>query len=142
MKNFSRETYIPLSTKNVKGYMKSEYPKYLKITDLYTLNEQSYYVCKNVNMQLRTLLACQANCKFCIEKTSPHTCQANTDNYLAALRDSLSILHTAGIFPTITITGGEPLLIKPKFLGILDILNEFKVKKFNLNTKILWQKKK
>ena len=134
MKNFSRETYIPLTASKVEDLMRKEYINYLKITDPYLLNGQNYYVCKNVNMQLRTTLACQANCKFCIEKTSERTCLANTSKYLSALRASLEMLHTAGIRPTVTITGGEPLLIKDKFLGILDILHEFGVRKFNLNT--------
>lgn len=134
MKNFTRETYIPLTEETVKNLMLAEYPKYRKITDDFVLNGLKYYVCKRVNMQLRTTLACQANCPFCIEKTSAKTCCVNTETYINSLRDALTILHEAGITPTVTITGGEPLLNKPKFIGILDVLKDFYIPKFNLNT--------
>lgn len=134
MKIFNRENYLSLSEKDLRDYMRAEYVKYQKITDPYILNGISYFVCKNVNMQLRTTLACQANCKFCIEKTSKRTCACNTEAYLKALEESLTLLQTAGIFPTVTITGGEPLLFKERFMGILEILKEKAVRKFNLNT--------
>jgi molybdenum cofactor biosynthesis enzyme MoaA len=134
LKNFTRDTYIPLSLDTVREYMLAEYPKYRKITDNFVLNGIPYYVCGRVNMQLRTTLACQANCAFCIEKTSPKTSCVNTEMYLKSLNEALTILHEAGITPTITITGGEPLLNRQKFFGILDILQNFYIPKFNLNT--------
>ena len=50
MKNFTRETYIPLTEETVKDLMLAEYPKYRKITDDFVLNGLKYYVCKRVNM--------------------------------------------------------------------------------------------
>lgn len=134
MKNFTLDTYIPLNEAIVGDLMRKEYGHYRRITDSYVLNGKDYYICKNVNFQLRTTLACQANCAFCIEKTSPRTCLCDTGAYLNSFREALEMLHGVGIYPTVTITGGEPLLMKERFFGILKILNEFKVKKFNLNT--------
>lgn len=128
------DTYIQTTKDNIGDLMRQEYQHYRHITDPYLIEGKEYYVCKNVNFQIRMTLACNAKCKFCIEKVNKQKMCVEYQKYLNSIEESLQSLHLKGIYPSVTITGGEPLLFKDRFFAILEILKRLGVKKFNLNT--------
>lgn len=114
--------------------MEEEYGFYQSICKNYNIKGKDYKVSKVVNYQCRMSLACNADCPFCIEKDSCRKNEVTTDEYVSKLNSSLVELHKRGINPTVTITGGEPCLFKDKLFGILRILNDNNIYKFNVNT--------
>lgn len=135
MKIFKIEDYIETANNDIEGLMLKEYDFYRSIVNNVELNGNNYQVCKRVNFQCRTTLSCNASCSFCIEKDNIQKERHISDEkYIQALDNSLSMLSEQGIFPTVTITGGEPCLFKQRLFGIFDILQKHKVKKFNVNT--------
>lgn len=138
MKVFDMEKYLTLKTDSIGDLMKKEYDFYRSITKNVNLNGNDYKVCHKVNFQCRTTLHCNSKCAFCIEKDSSNCKSIPDENYLTALEESISMIQAQGIYPTVTITGGEPCLYKEKLLGIMEVLKRKEVKKFNLNTNALY----
>lgn len=136
MKVFDVTKRINLCEENDKilNIMDKEYKFYQDICNDYVIGEKNYKVCNRVNYQCRTTLSCNANCPFCIEKDSCRKKEVSNDIYLNKLDKSLKELHSLGIKPSVTITGGEPCLLKDRLIGILKTLKANNVYKFNLNT--------
>lgn len=136
MKIFDVTKRIDLGNENddILNIMNKEYEFYKGICDDYVIAGKEYKVCNKVNYQCRTTLACNANCPFCIEKDSCKNNEVSNDIYLSNLDKSLKELHSLGISPSVTITGGEPCLFKNRVIGILKTLKSNNVSKFNLNT--------
>lgn len=136
MKVFNVEERMDLTENNqtIIEIMDKEYEFYQSICEDYKIGGKYYKVCNRVNYQCRTTLVCNAKCPFCIEKDSCRKNEVSNDKYLATLDQSLKELHSLGIKPSVTITGGEPCLWREKLIGILSTLKANNVSKFNLNT--------
>lgn len=134
MKHFNLKDRVELNKENVLPIMESEYEFYNEICNDYNIGDKLYKVCSKVNYQCRLSLACNANCPFCIEKDSCRNNEVSTNDYIQKLDKSIKELHLNGIEPSITITGGEPCLVKDKLLKTLNTISKNNVSKFNLNT--------
>lgn len=117
-------------------YFDNEY-KYYKEFNRYPFvvdDKEHISLYKRLNIQLLVTKRCPFNCSFCIEKENPiggsdeqESLQFNNLNKI------LLSMEVAGLTPTVSITGGEPML-KPEFVNkttqLLDNLNV----PYNINT--------
>ena len=77
---------------------------------------------------------CPFNCSFCIEKINPVGLEEkNEEKALLNLKEILTTLIGAGMEPTVSITGGEPMLYVDYVSRVTIMLDGLGVK-YNINT--------
>jgi len=89
----------------------------------------------HVNLQARITMACDSQCGFCIERfDSQKVSELESGAYADRLKESLEVLQKQEVFPSVTITGGEPCLDFERLQEVIDTLKRMGVTKFNVNT--------
>lgn len=85
-------------------------------------------------------VSCNHDCKFCVEdatlRQSKH--YLTIDEHCELLHRFLSDCNAQGLYPSVTITGGEPLLTKERTLRLLETVKAHKIKNFGLNTNAVY----
>ncbi len=103
-----------------------------KIVDLFG---KKYLVYPNLNVQCRITRLCDSLCEFCIEHFDDCVLMESTDEVLAErLGHVFQEFMLSDVFPSCTITGGEPVLLPKRLKAILNKLKEIGVHKYNLDT--------
>ena len=104
----------------------------LKEIELYG---QKVLVYPHVNLQARITMGCNSQCGFCIERySSNRVSELESLAYADRLEESIQTLQEQGIFPSVTITGGEPCIDSSRLEGVLSVLERRGVTKYNVNT--------
>ncbi|MEW5818715.1 MAG: radical SAM protein [Cyanobacteriota bacterium] len=104
-----------------------------------TVNNKKYLVYNNVNLSVFINDHCNAECKFCVAQLRYFNdgvdyikpAISNDIEYFDRLYTMLETVKT--IRPSVSLTGGEPTL-DPKLPVILNILDEYRVRKRTLTT--------
>jgi molybdenum cofactor biosynthesis enzyme MoaA len=108
-----------------------------------TLYGKDILVYPNINLQAKVTDICDSKCSFCIEKfTYNKPDELDASAYAYRLEESIVALQEQQIFPSVTITGGEPCIDIKKLEKVFDVLERNNVTKFNINTngKLLLQR--
>lgn len=107
------------------------FEEFLQTARLWRYDGKIYHVHPNVNLYVDVTAACNADCEFCIAKTTYTRNRIADDKYLQKLDYVLSELECLG--PSIQIVGGEPT-IDPKIVRIIDMVDKHRMKRPVLNT--------
>lgn len=100
-----------------------------------TLFGKEFYVFPYVNLQGRITLACDRDCGFCIERfTNDRFPESADDLYVGRMEDVFHAFHEQGMFPSMTITGGEPTVRLNRLKKVIKTLHDLGVTKFNVNS--------
>lgn len=123
----SRENENKLFTEELDYYRtNNQYPVSLfekKIINIY----------KNINLQILVTNRCNLKCKFCIERSDD--CDTVSEkNPLSILTYLLSQYNFFGIYPNISITGGEPSLDLEYLHNIINLINKYEINHLNINS--------
>ena len=89
---------------------------------------------KNINLQAVLGYNCNHDCPFCVEKDLKTRVGCSDELYAQTLNEIVGQYHTQGIFPSVSITGGEPLLYLRRLRLVVKVLNDLGVRRFNINT--------
>lgn len=132
--DITKRIYLSKENNTLDTLMENEYGFYKSLCKNFEIKSKPYKVCKVVNYQCRLSLGCNADCPFCIEKDSCRKNEISTEGYISKLNESLIELHQKGIYPTVTVTGGEPCLFGDRLTKVLRTVKKNSVAKFNVNT--------
>jgi molybdenum cofactor biosynthesis enzyme MoaA len=104
----------------------------LKSLDLYGKEVMVY---PHINLQARVTMGCNSQCGFCIERFDKDRLpELETSAYADRLEESIQVLQEQEIYPSVTITGGEPCLDPKRLEAVFDVFRRRNVTKFNVNT--------
>lgn len=136
MRVFEEKKRLAHSLDTIDYFMSNEYDYYSKNNvrgfDFDGVSYESLYL--RVNIQLMITKKCPFDCSFCVEKINcVGTSDSNIEAQLKSLRSIITELKAKNLLPTVTITGGEPLLYPGNVLGVKSVLDGLDVMG-NLNT--------
>ena len=84
------------------------------------------------HVHLKCTNRCDANCAFCIERSSRHD-NEDAKAFLQSAESLLTQLRDQGHLYTVSVTGGEPTLF-PYINRTCELCNCFSLKMFSINT--------
>lgn len=125
-------------------FLAETYDKWMEVSNLdyyelatkkIDLFGQEYQVYPNLNLQMRVTRGCTSQCGTCIEKFDIEHYPESDDEALVERIDLvINKFMENGIFPSGTISGGEPTENPNRLKKVLTRLNHLCVHKYNLNT--------
>ena len=113
---------------------KAEYYKTNNVFPVKLFGKSIKNIYKNINLQLILSYACNSNCAFCVENDIKNGSEISTKKYTSLLDSILKQYHNQNIFPSVSITGGEPLIKIDRLKEILKTVKENNVERYNVNT--------
>ena len=84
------------------------------------------------HVHLKCTNKCDANCNFCIERSSRKD-KEDACTFVSSAKDLLRQLHEQSMLFTVSLTGGEPTLF-PLVNETIELANSFPLKLFSMNT--------
>lgn len=105
--------------------------EFIQTAELWHYNGQIYYVHPNVNLYIDVTPACNADCEFCIAKTTYTRNKISNGEYMERLDYTLGELKD--LAPSIQVVGGEPT-VDPKIHRIIDLVDKHHMKRPALGT--------
>lgn len=88
---------------------------------------------KNINVQVVVSKRCNFKCGFCIENDGTNG-KAKEICPSVLFEDVICQYTSHGIFPNVSITGGEPTLFTDRLEKIFSVCHKYGLKKVNINT--------
>ena len=121
---------------SIQYYFDNEY-KYYRVFNCFPFavdQKEHISLYRRLNVQLLVTKRCPFHCPFCIERENPVGGKNEQEELqIVNLIKVLKSMKESGLEPTVSITGGEPML-KPAFVGtVIDILDGMNVL-YNINT--------
>lgn len=107
------------------------FQEFVQTAELWRYNGQDYYVHPNINMYLDVTAACNADCEFCIAKTTYQRNPISQSEWLERLEHAL--VAVKDLNPSIQVVGGEPTIDK-KLPAIIDLIDKHQMKRPVLGT--------
>jgi hypothetical protein len=136
MRTFDLSQRIDTSLETIEKFFGPEYAYYTQ-HNVYPFEfaEQAYTsIYRRLNVQLLVTKKCPFSCPFCVERLNPVGDENRDEIKQCQTLDSLfCALLYAGLFPTLSITGGEPLLYPDHLSFLFYRLNAINTT-YNLNT--------
>ena len=136
MRIFDKNKRLHHSQKTINYFMKNEYDYYSNnnIREFEFNGKKYKSLYRRLNVQLLITKKCPFNCKFCIEKINPVGLEEqDEETSINNLKSILNTLVAANMEPTVSITGGEPMLYVDYVSKVTKMLDELEIK-YNINT--------
>ncbi len=136
MRIFDLERRINITRENEKDIFLEE-AKYYTQNNVYPVTlfgKEVLNIYKNINVQTVLTYACNYKCGFCIERGNKDGNRVSDEEYASRLEEILKQYKSQGINPHVSITGGEPLLMKDRLELVLKVLKKYDIEKYNINT--------
>ncbi len=143
MRIFDLEKRINITSENEKTIFleEAEYYTQNNVFPVDLFGEKVLNIYKNINIQTVLTYACNYKCAFCIERGMKDGTRISDEEYAFRLEEILKQYKSQGVNPNVSITGGEPLLMRNRLELVLKVLEEYDVKMYNINTNGLFLKK-
>lgn len=107
------------------------FTEFIQTAEPWHYNGCLYHVHPNVNLYIDVTPVCNADCEFCIAKTTYSRNKISNNEYMKRLDHVLSDLKN--LAPSIQVVGGEPT-VDPKIYEIIDLVDKHQMKRPVLNT--------
>lgn len=137
MRIFNLEERLEHSLSTIQYYFDNEYRYYSEHNKYPFLldGESVISLYRRLNIQVLVTKRCPFSCPFCVERMNPvgGIAKENCMRQVEVLKDVISAVGKAGLNPTVSFTGGEPMLNPAHVNEMMHLLEENHVM-YNVNT--------
>lgn len=136
MRIFAPRRRMEISVDNEKSVFQDEWQYYTANNQfpVSLFGKRIVNINKRINVQAVLGYGCNHDCRFCVEKDRKFRQTCDPLVYAGVLRDIVRQYHDQGIFPSVSITGGEPLFYMRRLRLVAEVLRDLGVERYNLNT--------